>query len=108
MSSSQIVLGYDVRRSSISSLARAADLACRDRGHVLHLVVVLDAHESYRDAERIRQELAAVLRDALRTRDAADVEFYVHARIGDPAEQLDAVAEEIEADVVMDLASVAR
>ncbi len=108
MGSSQIVVGYDVQQSSVSALSHAADLACRDREHVLHLVVVLGVRESYREAERIRQELAGLFGELLRMRDAPGLLFYVHARIGDPAEELVAIAEELEADVVMDPATAAR
>lgn len=102
MSTSQIVVGYDFRQPSDVALSYAVEFACRDPEQVLHFVVVLGSRESYQEAERIRQQLLDVLAEIFRMRDApSNVQFFVHARIGDPASEIVAVAEELGADLIV-------
>jgi len=102
MSTSQIVVGYDFRQPSDVALGYAVEFACRDPEQVLHFVVVLGAREKYQEAERIRQQLLEVLSEIFRMRDApVNVQFFVHARIGDPADEIMAVAREIGADLIV-------
>lgn len=102
MSTSQIVIGYDFRQASDVALSYAVEFARKDPEQVLHFVVVLGSRESYREAERRRQELLTVLQEVFRVRDAPpNVQFFVHARIGDPADELLEVAEELGADLIV-------
>jgi len=102
MSTSQIVVGYDFRQPSDVAVQYAVEFATRDPEEVLHFVVVLGARESYREAERVRKDLLLVLAEVFRMRDApAEVQFYVHARIGDPADEIMAVAQDVGADLIV-------
>ncbi len=102
MSASKIVVGYDFRQPSDIALSYAVEFACRDPEQILHFVVVLGTRESYQEAERIRQQLLEVLSEIFLKKEApANVQFFVHARIGDPADEIVQVAEEIGADLIV-------
>jgi nucleotide-binding universal stress UspA family protein len=102
MSTAQIVVGYDFAQPTDVALTYAIELACRDPEQVLHFVVVLGSRQSYQEAERVRQELLSVLDEIFRMRDAPrSVQYHVHTRIGDPADEIVGVAEEIGADLII-------
>jgi len=107
----QVVVAYDFSPSAEQALARAIDVACRAPQHVLHVIAAVDARRGfpmiptkqidYVYAEKIQDMIAGHIKDLLGNRPSRDVvEFYVHARIGQPAEQILDLAYEVGADLV--------
>lgn len=102
MSKQQVVVAYDFTRTSDVALERGVELACRDPQHTLHFVTVIDSHQTYQTADRIRQDLLDQLRVIFQTRSpGADIEFFVHARLGKPAEEILDLAQEVGADLII-------
>ena len=108
----QIVVGFDFTTSATAALERALALATAAPHHVLHFVCAIDPHRcveaiptseriDYRYAERVERELVDEVANRLRAAEAPHVDFYVHARIGKPAEQILAVASEVGADLII-------
>ena len=110
---SQVVVGYDFSHSGSAALYRAIALAARAPFHVLHFACVVDRHAQlpghehdhrvdYAYTERVQQALTDVIVQELR---AADIEsrvhFFVHVRIGKPAEELLALARDVGADLII-------
>ena len=114
---SPVVIGYDFSRSGRAALHRAATLAARAPFHVLHVVCVVDPEEaipslpSYNGVDqmygaRVQEALAAETQHELDlATDRADVHgsvhFFVHARIGEAAHEILALAEEVGADLII-------
>jgi nucleotide-binding universal stress UspA family protein len=106
----QVVVAYDFSPSSEQALARAIEVAARAPQHVLHIVAALDPHDrlagpfantSYLTAEEIHTSIRKDVSKAFAGRDtAAEIQFYVHARIGKPAEEILALASEVGADLI--------
>jgi nucleotide-binding universal stress UspA family protein len=107
----QVVVAYDFSPSSEEALQRAIDVACRAPQHVLHVVAAIDPHHGlpilatkhadYPYAGKIQQLLVDHVTQALGGRPShGPVEFFVHARLGHPAEQIIALAREVGADLV--------
>ena len=106
----QVVVAYDFSPSSEVALARAVDVASRAPQHVLHVVVAIDPHDrvagrrtpvTYETAESIQATITEHVAAAFAGRTtAADVQFYVHARIGTPAAEILALASEVGADLI--------
>ena len=105
----QFVIAYDFTPAAEEALIRGIDAAARAPEHVLHVITAIDpshglAIEPTRDvtypyAERIQARVADRIAAALAGRDAA-VNYYVHARIGDAAEEIISLAGEIGADLI--------
>ncbi|HEX8108956.1 MAG TPA: universal stress protein [Kofleriaceae bacterium] len=110
---SPVVVGYDFSQSGRAALHRAVTLAGRAPFHVLHVVCAVDPREAipalpsyngvdYMYAARVQEALAAETQHEL---DRADVQgsvhFFVHARIGKPAPEILALAEEVGADLII-------
>jgi nucleotide-binding universal stress UspA family protein len=96
---SQVVIGFDFSHSGRAALYRAIALATRAPSHVLHFVCVIDPHSplpavpakkvDYDYAERVQRALTDELQQELRGAKAGvRVHFFVHARIGKPAEEI--------------------
>jgi nucleotide-binding universal stress UspA family protein len=79
---------------------------------VLHFACALDPHSplpavpgkhvDYEYAERVQHALAGVIEQELRAVNASiRVHFYVHARIGKPAEEILQLAREVGADLII-------
>jgi len=110
---SQVVVGYDFSGSGREALERAVAIATRAPFHVLHFVCVIEPHGSipavphtgkvdYQYAEKVQEALADVVGQELRASNASDnIQFFVHARIGKPAEEILSVAREIGADLIV-------
>lgn len=114
---SPVVIGYDFSQSGRAALHRAATLAARAPFHVLHVVCVVDPEEaipslpSYNGVDqmygaRVQEALAAETQHELDlATDRADVHgsvhFFVHARIGEAAHEILALAEEVGADLII-------
>ncbi len=105
----QVVVAYDFSPSAEEALARAIEVAARAPQHVLHIVAALDGHgaigpshhATYQTAEQIQRQVTERATAAFAGRKtAAEVQFFVHARIGRPATQILDVAEEVGADLI--------
>ena len=97
----QVVVGYDFSRSGREALFRAIALASRAPSHVLHFVNVLEDGD-YRAAEVAQRAVAEVIERGLREIKAPDrVHFFVHARLGKPADEILAVARDVGADLII-------
>jgi len=107
----QVVVAYDFSPSAEQALSRAIDVACRAPQHVLHVVAAVDARRGfpiiptqqvdYIYAAKIQDMIAEHIKGTLEGRpSSAKVDFYVHARIGHPAEQILDLAREVGADLI--------
>lgn len=97
----QVVVGYDFSKSGREAMFRALALASRAPSHVLHFVNVLEDGD-YRAAEVAQKAVAEVIERGLREITAPDnVHFFVHARIGKPADEILAVARDVGADLII-------
>jgi nucleotide-binding universal stress UspA family protein len=108
-----VVVGYDFSQSGRSALQRAATLAARWPGHVLHVLCAVhpDAPVPSLPARDVDSMYAARVQEALaietqRELDALDihhtVHFFVHARIDAmPARAILALAAEVGAELVI-------
>ena len=106
----QVVVAYDFSPSAEQALARAIDVACRAPQHVLHVVAAVDARRGfpiipthnvdYVYAAKIQDMIADHIKETLGGRPSATVDFYVHARIGHPAEEILELARQVGADLL--------
>jgi len=102
----QIVVAYDLSQSGEVALQRAIEVVARAPHHVLHVVTVLDGHRglhkvTYNSAEEMQKTVRDHVGAAFNNRPtAAEVQFFVHCRIGKPDEEILRVAEEIGADLM--------
>ena len=97
----QIVVAFDFSATAQHALERALDTA---QGNVLHVVCVLEpgGQNDYQYADRLQAALADRIArdlDARATKEA--VHFFVHVRIGKPADEILMLAQEIGADAIM-------
>lgn len=109
----QVVVAYDFSPSAEQALARAIETAARAPEHVLHIVAALDPHDrvtigglsadpNYETADRIQKLILERVTAAFAGRQtAAEVQFYVHARIGKAAAQILEVASDVGADLIL-------
>jgi nucleotide-binding universal stress UspA family protein len=109
---SPVVVGFDFSHSARAALSRAIALATRAPFHVLHFACVIEPHSplpavpgkhvDYEYAERVQRALADAIEQELRAASTGvRVHFYVHARIGKPAEELLQLAREVGADLII-------
>lgn len=102
MSKNHVVVAYDFSKHGDVALQRAVELACREPDTALHFITVIDSHESYKTADSVRDDLVARLRTLFEARKPGnDIEFYVHARIGQPVREILDLADEIGADLII-------
>ncbi len=100
--STRVVVAYDFTKPADVALQHAVELACQDPEQVLHFVIVVDSHQSYQTADKIREDFLERLKRTFAVREThGDVDFYVHARIGSPADEILALAREIGADLIV-------
>jgi nucleotide-binding universal stress UspA family protein len=110
----QVVVAFDFNSSGQVALERGVDLAARNASHVLHVVCVLEASApidkipagaggvDYEYAGRVQQAMTAEIEHRLRDAGVGGrVHFFVHARIGKPAEEILALAREVGADLIV-------
>ena len=109
----QVVVAFDFSNSGREALYRAIGLAKRAPNHVLHFACVIDPHFAfaavphkgpidYKYAAQVEQALVDVVATELREAQIADrVHFFVHARIGKPAEEILGVARDVGADMII-------
>ena len=101
-SKTQVIVAYDFTKIADVALKRAVELACHDAGVVLHFLTVLDTNQTYQMADSIREDLVRMLRQIFRARQPdVDVDFCVHVRLGKPAGEILALAQEIGADQII-------
>jgi nucleotide-binding universal stress UspA family protein len=109
----QIVVAYDYSQSAATALTRGIDLACASPQYVLHFVVVIDPRAGigalppggaidYVYAAKVQADLSEQLRKLFEARaTTGEVHYFVHARLGKPAEELLHVASELGADLII-------
>jgi nucleotide-binding universal stress UspA family protein len=109
----QVVVAYDFSNSSHVALVRAVEVACRAPWHVLQVVCVIDPHYAFpavptnekidiRYADRVMEEATRIVAEELaRHTQKGPVHFYIHARIGRPAEEILDVARDVGADLIL-------
>jgi nucleotide-binding universal stress UspA family protein len=102
----QLVVAYDLSPSGDVALKRAIEVVARAPHHVLHVITVLDAHRglqkvTYDNAEAMQQTLRDHVGAAFNNRPtAAEVQFFIHCRIGRPVEEILTLCEEVGADLI--------
>jgi nucleotide-binding universal stress UspA family protein len=114
VSTCQIVVGYDFRPSGTAALDRALELAERMPKHVLHVLCVIDPDlppkdiiplsggVDFRYAEQVQDAMTAQIEQHLRTSERPGrVHFFVHARIGRPAQEILNLAVDVGADMIV-------
>lgn len=108
----QVVIAYDFSPSAEEAVLRGIEIACRAPQHVLHILVAADSREGfpiapttkvdYDYAERLQKLVTSRLVEGFAGRKtASEVQFFVHARIGKPAEQVLQLAYEVGADMII-------
>lgn len=97
----QIVVAFNLSKSSYAALDRGIRLAQRSANNVLHFIYVLE-HVDYQEAERVQNQVADLVGKELAARDIKNgVHFFVHARIGKAASEILMLAQEIGADTII-------
>lgn len=108
-----VVVAYDFSHTGHAALRRAATLASHAQHYVLHVVCAVDPHEpipsipSYDGvdhlyATRVQEALAIAVQEELELAEPSHrVSFFVHARIGKPADEILEVAREVGADLII-------
>lgn len=110
---SQVVVAFDFSHSGRAALYRAIALATRAPFHVLHFVCAIEPHApiptiaathgvDYDYAAKVQQALTDEIATELRAANVTGrVHFYVHARIGKPADEILDVARGVGADLII-------
>ncbi|MEP6860702.1 MAG: universal stress protein [Deltaproteobacteria bacterium] len=109
----QVVVAFDFTDTSTHALAYAVDLARRSVRRVFHFVCILDerhgiagvpqGHETgYLYAEKVQLELTQRIEKAFEASQVPEaVQFFVHARFGDPAPEILVLARGVGAHLVV-------
>lgn len=107
----QVVVAYDFSPTAEEALARAVEVACRAPQHVLHVVAAIDGSRglpaaptddvNYAYADKVQTMISERVTAAFAGRaSVAEVHFFVHARIGKPAEEILDLAKEVGAELI--------
>lgn len=109
----QIVVGYDFSELAALALSRALALVRGEPRHMLHVLAVLDERgglglsskrhkPTYLDGLEIEEALTKELSARIdASRPGHKIHFFVHVRIGEPAEQILHLGQEIGAHLIM-------
>jgi nucleotide-binding universal stress UspA family protein len=108
----QIVVGYDFSSSGRAALERALAIAARAPWHALQVVTAIEKRHAFPNlptdhvdvdyADRVQQVVTGEIAGALsRGNVRAQIHFFVHARIGRPAEEILGVAKDVGADLII-------
>jgi len=105
----QFIVAYDFSLPAEEALIRAIDAAVRAPDHVLHVLVAIDPDRglavlpttevTYGYAEKIQAMVGERIAASLAGRNVR-VDYFVHARIGAPADEILMLAREIGADLI--------
>ena len=103
---SQIVVGFDFSPLADLALAEAAAIAARDGDLIIHLVHVIESRVPAPEMTPIEAEILDQVRPhverALRVADAeTNQRVFTHVRWGNPASEVLALAEEVQADMIV-------
>jgi len=109
---STVVVAFDFSHTAHVALTRAARLVARAPFHVLHVVCAIDPDQpipsipsydgvDYIYAARVQEALASAVHAELEMADAQRASFFVHARIGKPADEILELAREVGADLII-------
>jgi nucleotide-binding universal stress UspA family protein len=107
-----IVVGFDFSELGELALAESLGLASLNQRTVLHILGVLDVSDGlgpvrparkshYDTAEQVQAEIKKVVEAKIQAYDPSQFRFYIHARIGEPAEEIIRVADEAYADLIV-------
>lgn len=107
----QVLVAYDFSDTAKGTLRRAINVALRAPQHLIHFLVVLDPKKGvglhpdrkidYQYTEEVQELLKnAVAKELEEMSPGSDVHFFVHTRIGNPAEEILDVAETLGADLI--------
>jgi nucleotide-binding universal stress UspA family protein len=111
MSNQIVVVAYDFSESANAAVLRAIASAARAPS-VLHVICAIERHGltavplsgpvDYQYAEKVQAKLAEVIGAELRAiATPGTIEFFVHARIGKPADEILQLATEVGADTIV-------
>jgi nucleotide-binding universal stress UspA family protein len=109
---SQVVVAFDFSHSGQAALYRGLALAARAPFHVLHFACIVDAHAGlaaiptkHVDADyvqRVHDAMRSLIEQELRAHGTTGrVHYFVHARIGKPADEILGVARDVGADLII-------
>lgn len=102
----QVVVAYDLAPGGELALARAVEVVARAPQHVLHVVTALEAHHkihktTYSTADELHELIREHVKKAFDGRPtAAEIQFFIHVRIGKPVDTILDVAQEVGADLL--------
>jgi len=108
----QVVVAYDFSPTSDEALGLAIEIACREPVHVLQIISAIDSRHGlpvapthkvdYDYAEKIQKILSDRVAEIFAGRHAAgEVHFFVHSRIGHPADEILRLSTEVAADLIL-------
>ncbi len=109
----QVVVGFDFTESSEAALDRAVTLAHRAGLHVFHFACIIDHRAGvaavpaegkfdHLYADKVQEHVARRVEAAFAANRVSDsVEFFVHARFGDPAKEILLLAQGVGADLII-------
>jgi len=108
----QVVVAYDFSTTSDEALGLAVEIACREPIHILHIISAIDSRHGlpvapvhkadYEYAEKIQTMLGERVQEVFAGRRAiAEVHFFVHSRIGHPADEVLQLSREVGADLIL-------
>lgn len=108
----QMVVGYDFSDTARVTLSRAIQLADSEPRHMLHIITVLDEHggvgvqstgkTDYTTADEVHEMLIKEIEARLKADNPTrEIRFFVHVRLGAPATEILALAQEVGAHIVL-------
>lgn len=107
----QVLVAYDFSDTAENTIERAINVALRAPQHLIHFLAVLDPrkglglHPNRKIDFQYSEEVQELLKEAVHKQleemsPGSDVHFFVHTRIGNPAEEILQTAELLGADLI--------